>query len=556
MTEPANERTLNFIEEIIEADLASGKHKSIMTRFPPEPNGYLHIGHAKSICLNFGLAKKYGGKTNLRFDDTNPVKEDTEYVDSIKDDVRWLGFEWANELYASDYFQQLYDWAVALINKGLAYVDDQTQEEIRLTRGTVTNPGKESPWRNRSVGDNLDLFTRMKNGEFKDGEKVLRAKIDMAHPNMLMRDPILYRIIHTGHHRTGDRWCIYPMYDYAHGQSDSIEQITHSICTLEFDVHRPLYDWFIEKLDIFPSHQYEFARLNLTYTIMSKRKLLELVKNNYVNGWDDPRMPTICGLRRRGYTPESIRLFAEKVGVAKRDNMIDLSLLEFCVREDLNKRANRVMGVINPVKVVITNFPEGKVEMMDAVNNPEDESAGKRQIPFSRELYIEHDDFMENPPKKYFRLSPGTEVRLKYAYIIKCEEVIKDELGNVTALRCTYDPETRSGGASNRQVKGTIHWVSAAQAVPAEVRLFDRLFTEAHMDDIPEDKDYKDYLNPTSLQLTKAYLEPSLKDVQPGVNVQFERLGYFIPDKDSRPDQLIFNRTVTLKDAWAKMTAK
>ncbi len=556
VTEPANERTLNFIEEIIEADLASGKHKSIMTRFPPEPNGYLHIGHAKSICLNFGLAKKYGGKTNLRFDDTNPVKEDTEYVDSIKDDVRWLGFEWANELYASDYFQQLYDWAVALINKGLAYVDDQTQEEIRLTRGTVTNPGKESPWRNRSVGDNLDLFTRMKNGEFKDGEKVLRAKIDMAHPNMLMRDPILYRIIHTGHHRTGDRWCIYPMYDYAHGQSDSIEQITHSICTLEFDVHRPLYDWFIEKLDIFPSHQYEFARLNLTYTIMSKRKLLELVKNNYVNGWDDPRMPTICGLRRRGYTPESIRLFAEKVGVAKRDNMIDLSLLEFCVREDLNKRANRVMGVINPVKVVITNFPEGKVEMMDAVNNPEDESAGKRQIPFSRELYIEHDDFMENPPKKYFRLSPGTEVRLKYAYIIKCEEVIKDELGNVTALRCTYDPETRSGGASNRQVKGTIHWVSAAQAVPAEVRLFDRLFTEAHMDDIPEDKDYKDYLNPTSLQLTKAYLEPSLKDVQPGVNVQFERLGYFIPDKDSRPDQLIFNRTVTLKDAWAKMTAK
>ncbi len=527
-----------------------------MTRFPPEPNGYLHIGHAKSICLNFGLAKKYGGKTNLRFDDTNPVKEDTEYVDSIKDDVRWLGFEWANELYASDYFQQLYDWAVALINKGLAYVDDQTQEEIRLTRGTVTNPGKESPWRNRSVGDNLDLFTRMKNGEFKDGEKVLRAKIDMAHPNMLMRDPILYRIIHTGHHRTGDRWCIYPMYDYAHGQSDSIEQITHSICTLEFDVHRPLYDWFIEKLDIFPSHQYEFARLNLTYTIMSKRKLLELVKNNYVNGWDDPRMPTICGLRRRGYTPESIRLFAEKVGVAKRDNMIDLSLLEFCVREDLNKRANRVMGVINPVKVVITNFPEGKVEMMDAVNNPEDESAGKRQIPFSRELYIEHDDFMENPPKKYFRLSPGTEVRLKYAYIIKCEEVIKDELGNVTALRCTYDPETRSGGASNRQVKGTIHWVSAAQAVPAEVRLFDRLFTEAHMDDIPEDKDYKDYLNSTSLQLTKAYLEPSLKDVQPGVNVQFERLGYFIPDKDSRPDQLIFNRTVTLKDAWAKMTAK
>ncbi len=556
VTEPANERTLNFIEEIVEADLASGKHKSIITRFPPEPNGYLHIGHAKSICLNFGLAKKYGGKTNLRFDDTNPVKEDTEYVDSIKEDVQWLGFNWANEFYASDYFQQLYDWAMEMIKKGLAYVDDQTQEEIRLTRGTVMNPGKESPYRNRSVEENVDLFTRMKNGEFKDGDKVLRAKIDMGHTNMLMRDPILYRIIHTDHHRTGSTWCIYPMYDYAHGQCDSIENITHSICTLEFDVHRPLYDWFIEKLEIFPSHQYEFARLNLTYTVMSKRKLLELVKNNYVSAWDDPRMPTICGLRRRGYTPESIRLFAEKVGVAKRNNVIDLSLLEWCVREDLNKRANRYMAVLNPVKVVITNYPEDKVEMMDAVNNPEDESAGKRQLPFSREIYIEHDDFMENPPKKYFRLSPGNEVRLKYAYIIKCEEVIKDEPGNIKELRCTYDAETRSGGSSSRSVKGTIHWVSAAQAVPAEVRLFDRLFTEAHMDDIPEDKDYKDYLNTESLQLTKAYLEPSLKELKAGTNVQFERLGYFVADKDSKPEQLVFNRTVTLKDTWAKIASK
>ncbi len=550
------EESLNFLEEIIEADLAAGKHKSILTRFPPEPNGYLHIGHAKSICLNFGLAKKYGGKTNLRFDDTNPVKEDTEYVDSIKEDIQWLGFQWANEFYASDYFEQLYDWACLLIKKSLAYVDDQTQEEIRLTRGTVTNPGKDSPFRNRSVEENLDLFARMRAGEFKDGDKVLRAKIDMAHTNMLMRDPILYRILHAHHHRTGDKWCIYPMYDYAHGQSDSIEKITHSICTLEFDVHRPLYDWFIEKLEIFPSHQYEFARLNLTYTVMSKRKLLELVKNNYVSAWDDPRMPTICGLRRRGYTPESIRLFAEKVGVAKRDNVIDLSLLEWCVREDLNKRARRYLAVLNPLKVVITNYPEGQTEELEAVNNPEDESAGKRKIPFSREIYIEHDDFMENPPKKYFRLSPGSEVRLKYAYIIKCEEVIKDALGNVTELRCTYDPETRSGGGSTKQVKGTIHWVSAAHAVPAAVRLFDRLFTEAYMDDIPEGKDYKDYLNSLSLQLSKAYLEPELANVQAGTNVQFERMGYFVPDKDSKPEKPVFNRTVTLKDTWAKMAAK
>ncbi|MDR2448819.1 MAG: glutamine--tRNA ligase/YqeY domain fusion protein [Prevotellaceae bacterium] len=554
--EKTPERSLNFIEEIVEADLASGKYTGIITRFPPEPNGYLHIGHAKSICLNFGLAKKYGGSTNLRFDDTNPTKEDVEYVDSIKEDVRWLGFQWAEERYASDYFGQLYEWAIALIKKGLAYVDDQTQEEIRTGRGAVTRPGEESPFRNRSVEENLDLFIRMKNGEFKDGEKVLRAKIDMAHPNMLLRDPILYRILHTDHHRTGHTWCIYPMYDYAHGQSDSIEHVTHSICTLEFDVHRPLYDWFIEKLEIFPSRQYEFARLNLTYTIMSKRKLLELVKSGYVRDWDDPRMPTICGLRRRGYTPESIRLFAEKVGVAKRDNVIDLSLLEWCVREDLNKRANRYMAVLKPVKVVITNYPEGQVEELDAINNPEDESAGKRKIPFSREVYIERDDFMENPPKKYFRLSPGNEVRLKYAYIIKCETVIKDALGNITELHCTYDPATRSGSENNRQVKGAIHWVSAPQAATAQVQLFDRLFTEAHMDNIPEGKDYKNFLNPDSLQTLTAFVEPALKNLPPSTHVQFERLGYFVTDKESARDNPVFNRTVTLKDTWAKVATK
>lgn len=430
--ETSNEKTKNFLEEIIEEDIRTGKHGGrVLTRFPPEPNGYLHIGHAKSICLNFGLAQKYNGKTNLRFDDTNPVKEDVEYVNSIKEDIEWLGFKWADEFYASDYFEQLYQWAELLIQKQLAYVDDQTQEEIRLGRGTVTQPGQESPWRNRTVEENLDLFRRMRAGEFKDGEKVLRAKIDMAHPNMLMRDPILYRIIHSEHHRTGNKWCIYPMYDYAHGQCDSIEKITHSICTLEFDVHRPLYDWFIEKLEIFPSHQYEFARLNINYTVMSKRKLLQLVKENVVMGWDDPRMPTICGLRRRGYTPEAIRYFADKVGVAKRDNVIDLSLLEFCLREDLNKRAERRMAVLNPLKVVITNYPEGQVEELEAINNPEDESAGKRKVPFSREIYIEQEDFMENPPKKYFRLAPGQEVRLRYAYFVKCNEVVKDTQGNV-----------------------------------------------------------------------------------------------------------------------------
>lgn len=549
-------KTLNFIEEIIESDLNTGKYTSIVTRFPPEPNGYLHIGHAKAICLNFGLALKYGGKTNLRFDDTNPVKEDTEYVDSIKSDIQWLGFQWANEFYASDYFEQLYEWAIALIKKGLAYVDDQSQEEIRLNRGTVTEPGKNSPYRDRSVDENLDLFTRMRADEFKDGEKVLRAKIDMAHPNMMMRDPLMYRILHAHHHRTGNKWCIYPMYDYAHGESDSIEKVTHSICTLEFDIHRPLYDWFIEKLEIFPSHQYEFARLNLTYTVMSKRKLLELVKNNYVNGWDDPRMPTIVALRRRGYTPESVRAFAEKVGVARRPNVIELSFLENCVREDLNKRAERRMVVLNPLKVVITNYPEGQVEEMDAVNNPEDTNAGMRKIPFSREIYIEQDDFMENPPKKYFRLAPGNEVRLKYAYIIKCEEVIKDENGNVTELRCTYDPETRSGSGNSRQVKGTIHWVSANHAVKAEVRLYDRLFTAKFMDDLPDGKDYKDYLNPDSLKVVTAFAEPSVINIRPLQNIQFERLGYFVLDNDSTNDNLVFNRTVTLKDSWAKIAGK
>ncbi|WP_302972613.1 glutamine--tRNA ligase/YqeY domain fusion protein [Alistipes indistinctus] len=553
----STERSLNFLEEIIEKSLADGAVKQIHTRFPPEPNGYLHIGHAKSICLNFGLAKRYGGLCNLRFDDTNPVKEDVEYVDSIKEDVNWLGFQWAEEHYASDYFEQLYDWAVELIRKGKAYVDDQSQEEIRLNRGTVTVPGKESPWRNRSVEENLYLFARMRAGEFADGEKVLRAKIDMAHPNMLLRDPIMYRILHSEHHRTGDKWCIYPMYDYAHGQSDSIEGITHSICTLEFDVHRPLYDWFIQQLGIFESHQYEFARLNLTYTMMSKRKLLQCVQEGIVMGWDDPRMPTICGLRRRGYTPESIRMFADKVGVAKRDNVIDLGLLEFCVREDLNKRAERRMAVLNPIKVVITNYPEGETEMISCVNNPEDESAGHREVPFSREVYIERDDFMEVPPKKYFRLSPGNEVRLRYAYLIRCNEVIKNEQGEIVELRCTYDPMSKGGQSSDgRKVKGVIHWVSAPHAKEAEIRLFDRLFTRESLDDIEEGKTFKDYLNPASLTVVKGYVEPSLAGTAPGSKYQFERIGYFCADKDSSVEKPVFNRTVTLKDSWSKMAAK
>ena len=550
--EVAQERQLNFIEEIVENDLATGKHESILTRFPPEPNGYLHIGHAKSICLNFGLAKKYGGKTNIRFDDTNPTKEDVEYVDSIKQDVKWLGFEWANEFYASDYFEQLYVWAQELIKKGLAYVDDQSQEEIRATRGTVNQPGINSPYRDRSVEENLRLFEEMRQGKYKEGEKVLRAKIDMAHPNMMFRDPLMYRINYSHHHRTGDKWCIYPMYDYAHGQSDSIEGITHSICTLEFDVHRPLYDWFIEKLEIFPSHQYEFARLNLTYTVMSKRKLLELVKNNYVRGWDDPRMPTICGIRRRGYTPESIRLFAEKVGVAKRDNTIDLSLLEWCVREDLNKRSNRYMTVLDPIKLVITNWEDGKVEEFQAPLNPADPDGPKRTVKFGKELYIERDDFMEEPPKKYFRLKPGGEVRMKYTYIIKCEEVVKDENGNIVEIRCTYDPTSKPGAGEWRSVKGTIHWVACSEAKEVEVRLVDRLFTEPFMDAIPEGTDYKDYLNPDSMNIITGYAEPALLEDNSGIAVQFERLGYFVKDQDSTPEKFVFNKTTGLKDTFKK----
>ncbi|MBR3938939.1 MAG: glutamine--tRNA ligase/YqeY domain fusion protein [Bacteroidales bacterium] len=551
-------RSLNFLEEIIENDLSSGKHKSVLTRFPPEPNGYLHIGHAKSICLNFGLAKKYGGKTNLRFDDTNPVKEDTEYVDSIMEDVKWLGFEWANVFYASDYFDQLYLWAVEMIKKGLAYVDDQSLEEIRKNRGTVTVPGTNSPYRDRSVEENLDLFERMKNGEFADGSKVLRAKIDMAHPNMQFRDPIMYRILHAEHHRTGNKWNIYPMYDYAHGQSDSIENITHSICTLEFDIHRPLYDWFIEKLNIFPSHQYEFARLNINYTVMSKRKLLQLVKENHVNGWDDPRMPTICGFRRRGYTPEAIRNFCERIGVAKRDNVIDYSLLEFSLREHLNKVAPRMMAVLNPLKVVITNYPDGQVENLTAINNPEDESAGTRQVPFGKVIYIERDDFMENPPKKYFRLAPGQEVRLRYAYFIKCDEVIKDAEGNIVELRCSYDPASKGGNSPDgRKVKGTIHWVSAEHAIDAEVRLFDRLFSKENPEDVEEGQTFLDNINPDSLQvLQHCKLEPELAKAKVMDKMQFERLGYFCVDKDSTAEHLVFNRACTLKDSWSKESKK
>ena len=556
--------SLNFLEEIIEQGLNEGTYKSILTRFPPEPNGYLHIGHAKSICLNFGLAKKYGGKTNLRFDDTNPVKEDTEYVDSIQQDIRWLGFEWAGVHYASDYFDQLYEWAVVLIKKGLAYVDDQTQEEIRLGRGTVTEPGKNSPYRDRTVEENLDLFERMKNGEFEDGSKVLRAKIDMAHPNMQLRDPIMYRILHADHHRTGNKWCIYPMYDYAHGQSDSIERITHSICTLEFDIHRPLYDWFIQQLGIFPSHQYEFARLNINYTVMSKRKLLQLVKEHYVSGWDDPRMPTICGFRRRGYTPESIRNFCEDIGVAKRDNIIDYVRLENSLRDHLNKVAPRRMAVLDPVKLVIDNYPEGQTEMLTAINNPENEADGTREVPFSRELYIEREDFMEEAPKKYFRLTLGREVRLRYAYFVTAQSVEKDAEGNITCIHCTYDPATRGGDAPDgRKVKGTLHWVSAAHAIEAEVRLFDRLFATEAPDESPEGKTFLDNLNPDSLKvLQHCMLEPALAEAHMTVNekgieepmrYQFERMGYFCTDRDSTPEHLVFNRSCSLKDTWAKV---
>ncbi len=550
-------RSLNFIEEIIEEDIRNGVNDSrVHTRFPPEPNGYLHIGHAKSICLNFGLGKKYNGKTNLRFDDTNPVKEDVEYVDSIMEDVKWLGFDWEERLYyASDYFEQLYGFAEILIKKEKAYVCDMPAEQISETRGTPTRPGSESPFRSRSVEENLDLFERMRAGEFADGERVLRAKIDMSSPNMHMRDPILYRILHTSHHRTGDAWCIYPMYDFAHGQSDSIERITHSICTLEFEVHRPLYDWFIREIGLYVPRQIEFARLNLSYTVMSKRKLLDLVKEGFVKGWDDPRMPTICGLRRRGFTPESIRNFADIIGVAKRDNVIDVSLLEFCIREDLNKRANRLMGVLNPVKVILDNYPEEHSEEMEAVNNPEDPSAGIRRMPFSRELYIEREDFMEDPPNKFFRLAPGREVRLKAAYIIRCESIVKDpETGRITEIHCTYDSQTKSGMPdSNRKVKGTLHWVSAKHAVDAEIRLYDRLFTKENPDEPEEGKTYKEYLNPDSLRCITAKIEPAVKGALPLDKFQFERTGYFSVDNDSGPLHLVFNRVVPLKDSWSKI---
>ncbi|TSA27990.1 MAG: glutamine--tRNA ligase/YqeY domain fusion protein [Bacteroidetes bacterium] len=549
-------RSRNFIEESIEEDIREGKNKGrVHTRFPPEPNGYLHIGHAKSICLNFGLGAKYKGLTNLRFDDTNPVKEELEYVDSIMEDVRWLGYDWGDRLYyASDYFEQLYEYAVILIKKGKAFVCDMQADEISATRGTPKRPGKESPYRNRSVAENLDLFERMRAGEFPDGARVLRARIDMASPNMHMRDPILYRIIHAAHHRTGDTWCIYPMYDFAHGQSDSIERITHSICTLEFEVHRPLYDWLIREIEIYAPRQIEFARLNLSYTVMSKRKLLKLVQEGHVNGWDDPRMPTISGLRRRGYTPDSIRNFAELIGVAKRDNVIDVSMLEFCIREDLNKRANRIMGVLNPLRVVIDNFPEGVVEEMEAVNNPEDPDAGTRRVPFSREILIEREDFMEDPPDKFFRLAPGREVRLRSAYIVRCESIEREPVTNiVTTIHCTYDPTTRSGMPnSNRKVKGTLHWVSAPHALESEIRLYNRLFRVPDPDDTEEGKSFKDYLNPDSLRVVTGYLEPAILTAKPGEKFQFERVGYFCVDKDSSGTNLVFNRVVPLKDSWTK----
>lgn len=550
------EKSLNFLEEIVENDLKAGTYKSITTRFPPEPNGYLHMGHAKSICLNFGLALKYGGKTNLRFDDTNPVTEETEYVDGIKNDIKWLGFEWSHELYASDYFEKLYEFAITLIKKGLAYVDDGSSEEIAKQKGTPTQAGTDSPYRSRSVEENLKLFSEMRAGKYKDGEKVLRAKIDMAHVNMHMRDPLMYRIKHAHHHRTGDAWCIYPMYDFAHGQSDAIENITHSICTLEFIPHRALYDWFIEKLEIYPSHQYEFARLNMTYTVMSKRKLLQLVNEGHVRGWDDPRMPTLSAVRRRGYTPESIRDFCDKIGVAKRENLIDVGLLEFCLREHLNKIAYRRMVVFEPLKVVITNYPEGKSEMLPGENNPEDPNSGNREIPFTRELFVEQDDFMENPPKKYFRLAPGEMVRLKSAYIIKCEEVVKDKTGRVTELRCTYVPESKSGSdTSGLKVKGTIHWVSVVHAVTAEVRLYDRLFSVENVGDM--EGDFKEYLNPNSLQvISKVYAEPAIKSAILNERFQFLRKGYFTLDPDSSQEKMVFNRTVTLNDMWAKEVKK
>jgi glutaminyl-tRNA synthetase len=552
-------RPLNFIEEIIEDHRRTNQFGGrVHTRFPPEPNGYLHIGHAKSICLNFGLALQYGGLCNLRYDDTNPTKEDVEYVEAIEEDVHWLGFTWHDRpFYASDYFEQLYAWAIQLIQAGKAYVCDLTADQMRAYRGTLTKPGKESPYRNRGVAENLDLFGRMRKGEFPDGSRTLRAKIDMAHPNLNMRDPVMYRILHATHHRTGDSWCIYPTYDYTHGQSDSIERITHSICTLEFENHRPLYDWYLDALGIYHPQQIEFARLNLTYTVMSKRKLLELVQGGYVTGWDDPRMPTICGLRRRGYTPEAIRNFCARIGVSKYDGVIDMSWLEESIRDDLNRRAPRVMAVLRPLRVVIDNYPEGKMEELEAINNPEDPSAGTRKVPFSRVLYIERDDFREDPPKDFFRLAPGREVRLRYAYFVKCVNVVKDpKTGEVAELHCTYDPATRGGDAPDgRKVKGTIHWVSAAQAIEAEVRLYDHLFAKPAPEEVAEGVDYKTNLNPKSLEVLKSCrLEPSLANATPGSRYQFERLGYFCVDTvDSKPNAPVFNRTVGLRDTWAKI---
>ncbi|RPE00211.1 glutamine--tRNA ligase/YqeY domain fusion protein [Aureibaculum marinum] len=556
-------KSLNFLEQIIEEDLANGLSRDkLRFRFPPEPNGYLHIGHAASICLNFGLGLKYNAPVNLRFDDTNPAKEEQEYVDAIKKDIQWLGFKWANELYSSDYFQQLYDWAIQLIKKGLAYVDDQSSSEIAAQKGTPTEAGTNSPNRDRSIEENLELFEKMKNGEFPEGSHVLRAKIDMASPNMHMRDPILYRILNKEHHRTGNTWNIYPMYDWTHGESDYIEQISHSICTLEFKSHRELYDWYLDQVysgkDLRPK-QREFARRNLSYTVMSKRKLLQLVEEGYVNGWDDPRMPTISGLRRRGYTPKSIIKFSEVAGISKRDNVTDVALLEFCIKDDLNKTAPRVMAVLNPVKLVITNFPEGKEEWLEAENNPEDENAGSRKVPFSREIYIEKEDFREEANKKFFRLKLGKEVRLKNAYIIKAESVIKDENGEITEIHCTYDPLSRSGSGteeSKRKIKGTLHWVSIAHAVKAEVRLYDRLFSDEAPDN-HKDKDFKEFINPNSLEIIdNAYVEPSLKEANIGDKFQFQRLGYFCVDTDSSTENLVFNRTVPLRDSWAKIEKK
>jgi glutaminyl-tRNA synthetase len=559
MSEPVTPGTgpSNFVREIILDDLKTNKFGGrVHTRFPPEPNGYLHIGHAKSICLNFGLAKEFGGKCNLRFDDTNPEKEEQEYVDSIMDTVRWLGFDWEDRIfYASDYFDQLYEWAIQLIKAGKAYVCDLSAEEVRQYRGTLTEPGKESPYRNRTVEENLDLFERMRKGEFPDGARTLRTKIDMASPNLNMRDPVMYRILHADHHRTGGKWCIYPMYDFTHGQSDSIERITHSICTLEFEDHRPLYDWYCDNLGIYHPQQIEFDRLNLTYTLLSKRKLLKLVQENYVRGWDDPRMPTLSGIRRRGYTPEAIRNFAASLGVSKTNGIVELGMLEHFVREDLNKRAQRVMGVLRPLRVVIDNYPEGQVEEMEAVNNPEDESMGSRKVPFSRVLYIEQDDFREDPPKQYYRVSPGREVRLRYGYFITCTGVVKNELGEVVEVHCTYDPATRGGNAPDgRKVKSTIHWVSAAHAVDAEVRLYDNLFSTANPNEEVEGRDFTANLNPSSLEiLTQARLEPCLANITPLSRYQFERLGYFCADPDSKPGQPVFNRTVALRDTWAKI---